>query len=396
VRVRALLTTVPGYGHFMPLVSLGRALASEGHTVGVATAESLRPLVDREGFEFVSVGAFPLAADAPDPEQDDPTALRNEFRAIFVEWWATSFLSDADTAIGWRPDVLVREEGEFGAPVLAAELDIPCVDVGWGPLRPPELVDEVGAAMEPLWQERGLQPDPLNGTYHWLYVDPCPPSLQSPHALAIATRHLMRPVTSRPSPNELPDWLVALERPAVYVTLGTVPKFADDGPFFLAAIEALKDADVEVIVTVGPRGDPDAYASESPRVHVERFIPQAAVLPHCIAAITNGGSGATMGALAHGVPVLAVSDRRSPSQVRNGEALAACGAGRHLARGELTPDGLGREIHALLSDGRHRDAAAKVAAEIVAMPDPSDVAAAVEHIVATGSPWRSDDQPPLA
>ncbi len=197
----------------------------------------------------------------------------------------------------------------------------------------------------------------------------------------------MRPVTLSPSPSDVPGWLSALKRPAVYVTLGTVPKFADDRSFFATAIGALANADVEVIVTVGPRGDPTVYGSPSPRVHVERFIPQAAVLPHCIAAITNGGSGATLGALAHGVPVLAISDPRSPSQVRNGDAIAAHGAGRHIQRADLTSELLSDHIDALLTDQRYRRAAERVAVEFAAMPDPSEVVHAVEHVVTTKAPW---------
>jgi UDP:flavonoid glycosyltransferase YjiC (YdhE family) len=373
----------------MPLVPLGRALLAADHTVGVATGESLRPVVEREGFEFIAVSSTYARASDAGPVQEDQAWLRNEFLTIFVDGWARSFLSNVDAVVAWSPDVLVREEGEFGAPVLAAELGVPCVDVGWGPIRPSALVDEVGEAMVPLWQDRGLQPDRCNGTYRWLYVDPCPPSLQSAHAESIGTRHLMRPVPLTVAPSEVPDWLGALKRPAVYVTLGTVPKFADDRTFFASAIQALENADVEVIVTVGPQGDPTAYRSASPRVHVERFIPQVSVLPHCIAAITNGGSGATMGALTHGVPVLAVSDPRSPSQVRNGNAIAAHGAGRHLERGEMTPERLRDEIDALLWDDRYRHAAQRVAAEIVAMPDPSEVVGAVERVVTTKAPWRS-------
>jgi UDP:flavonoid glycosyltransferase YjiC (YdhE family) len=390
VRVRTLLTSVPGLGHFMPLVPLGRALLAADHTVGVATDESLRPVVEREGFDFIGVSSTYSRASDAGPAQEDQAWLRNEFLTIFVDGWATSFLSNVDAVVAWSPDVFVREEGEFGAPVLAAELGVPCVDVGWGPTRPSALVDEVGEAMAPLWRGRGLEPDPCNGTYRWLYVDPCPPSLQSAHAETIGTRHLMRPVPLSVPPSQVPDWLGALKRPAVYVTLGTVPKFADDQIFFTSAIEALANADVEVIVTVGPQGDPAAFQSQSPGVHVERFIPQAAVLPHCIAAITNGGSGATMGALTHGVPVLAVSDPRSPSQVRNGNAIAAHGAGRHLERGDLTPERLRDEIDALLSNDRYRHAAERVAAEILSMPDPSEVVDAVEHVVTTRAPWVSD------
>jgi UDP:flavonoid glycosyltransferase YjiC (YdhE family) len=385
--VRALLTSVPAYGHFTPLVPLGRALSAAGHTVGVATNDRIRGLVERENFEFVAVSHSRIRPVDRKPTADNHEALMNEFLAMFVSGWAATFLASADTAIDWAPDVLIREEGEFGAPVLAAELGIPCVDVGWGPARPPALVTEVGEAMEALWRGRGLQPDPLNGTYEWLYVDPCPPSLQAPYASKIATRHRIRPVSFAPARGELPDWLVGLDRPAVYVTLGTAPTFADDVPFFAAAIAPLVEFDLEVIVTMGPDGDPDALGPQPPQVHVERFIPQAAVLPHCIAAITNGGSGATMGALAHGVPVLVVSDPRSPSQVRNGEAVAAIGAGRSLARAEVTPQRLHDEIHALLSNASYRDAAVPVAAEIADMPEPPEVVAAIEHVVTTGRSW---------
>ena len=151
----------------------------------------------------------------------------------------------------------------------------------------------------------------------------------------------------------------------------------------------METADVEVIVTVGPKGDPDAVVTRSPRVHIERFIPQSVVLPRCIAAVTNGGSGATMGALAYGVPVLAVSDRRSPSQGRNGEAIAAVGAGRHLERHDVTSERLRQEINTLLSHDRYAIAAAQVATEISAMPNPSQVVNAVEHVVASGSSWES-------
>ena len=204
MRLRALLTTVPGYGHFMPLVPLGRALAAAGHQVGVATGEPLRDVVAREGFDFIAAGEA-YRAPTPEAAPDNPTELKNVFLARFVDEWATSFLSNVDAAADWSPDVLVREEGEFGAPVLVAELGVPCVDVGWGPIRPSALVHEVGQAMAPLWRAHGLEPDPRNGTYRWLYVHPCPPSLQSEDTDSVGTRHLMRPTTiAEPLPSDVP------------------------------------------------------------------------------------------------------------------------------------------------------------------------------------------------
>jgi UDP:flavonoid glycosyltransferase YjiC (YdhE family) len=79
----------------------------------------------------------------------------------------------------------------------------------------------------------------------------------------------------------------------VYITLGTVPFFTADVEFFRAAIEAACEEDVEVVVTVGPAGDPAVLDPQPENVHVERYLPQGEVLPHCVAVVSNGGAGST-------------------------------------------------------------------------------------------------------
>jgi MGT family glycosyltransferase len=189
-------------------------------------------------------------------------------------------------------------------------------------------------------------------------------------------------VSPAPSDNdEQPAWLDRVkQRRTVYVTLGTVPLFAGDSAFFKAAIDALVHEDVEIVVTVGPAGDPAALGPQPSHVHVECYIPQALVLPHCDAAITNGGSGSTLGALAAGVPVLAVGDFRSPSQVRNGQAVAERGAGRTLARADVIPERLRDEIRSLLVDPSYRDVAGRIATEIGEMPSPADIVHLIERL----------------
>jgi UDP:flavonoid glycosyltransferase YjiC (YdhE family) len=285
--------------------------------------------------------------------------------------------------------VVVREEGEFAGPLLAALAKVPWVDQGWGPIRPTELVERAAAALAPIWTAHGVEPDPTGGAYRWLYIDPCPPSLQFPHADDVAVLHRIQPVSPVPSDDDgVPDWLDRVkQRRAVYVTLGTVPLFANDSAFFRTAIEALSDEDVEIVITLGPSGDPDALGPQPSHVHVERFIPQAVVLPYCDAAITNGGSGSTLGALAAGVPVLAVGDFRSPSQVRNGQAVNERGAGRTLARADVTATRLRDGIRALLFEPSYRDVARRIATEVAEMPSPADTAELVERL--------ADDRTPL-
>jgi UDP:flavonoid glycosyltransferase YjiC (YdhE family) len=386
--VRVLFTSIPAHGHFAPLIPLGHALLDAGHIVGVATAETFGPVVEREKFEHLSAGidrqearrrALLRHPDLFELPEDQAWRIVTEG---FIEQDAVAFLDDAERILTWSPDVVVREEGEFSGPLVAAMAGVPWVDHGWGPLRPTELVERAAEALAPIWRAHGVEPDQNGGAYRWLYLDPCPASLQFTHADEVAVLHRIRPVSPAPFESAaLPEWLDRVrERPAVYITLGTVPAFANDASFFLAAISALGPENVEIVVTVGPTGDPDALGPQPSHVHVERFVPQSLVLPHCDLAITNGGSGSTMGALAAGVPVLAVGNFRSPSQIRNGQALAESGAGRTLARADATPSRLRDEVRSLRRDHSYGGVARRIAAEIAAMPSPADVVPLIERL----------------
>ena len=96
---------------------------------------------------------------------------------------------------------------------------------------------------------------------------------------------------------ELPDWLTALgSRPLVYVTMGT--EFNKELAVFRAILDGLAGGRFDVVVTVGPSGDPEALRPYADNVRIERFIPQSSLLPHAAAFVSHAGSGATLGALA--------------------------------------------------------------------------------------------------
>lgn len=60
-------------------------------------------------------------------------------------------------------------------------------------------------------------------------------------------------------------------------------------------IDGLAAQDVAVLLTVGVNGDIDALGPPPPYTRVERFVPQGAVLDHCAAVVSHGGSGTTLG-----------------------------------------------------------------------------------------------------
>jgi UDP:flavonoid glycosyltransferase YjiC (YdhE family) len=371
------------------MVALARAVQQAGHEVVVVSGPGFRDVVVSNGFEFIPAGidgptaislynrTYPQAKTI-DPLEESQLIITG----MFVEFVVPAVLADASQILDWRPDVIVREEGEFAGPVLAAMAGVPCVDHSWGPVRPMSLVTTTAEALRGVWKRACIERPPLAGFYESLYLDVCPPSLQFPEANDIAVLQRMATATGASAPGEaLPRSMASVrDRGAVYVTLGTVPRYNNDVAFFRTAIEGLSDLDIDIVVTVGPTGDPESFGPQPSHVHIERFIAQDAILPYCKAAITNGGSGSMMGALANGVPLLCVP-AASPSQLRNTDAVVRAHAGRSLPRDEATPHRIRSDVRSLLDEPSYRRAAGYIAEEMRNMPPLSDVVTTMEKLV---------------
>jgi MGT family glycosyltransferase len=146
--------------------------------------------------------------------------------------------------------------------------------------------------------------------------------------------------------------------------MGTV--WNRDVGLFARVVAALCDEPIALVVTIGQRNDPAVLGPQPNNVVVRRYIPQAEVLPHCQAVVTHGGSGTTLGALAHGLPLLVVP--QGADQYANADAVVAAGAGRRLGRDQTTAAAIRDSVRSLLDDPRFRRAAERVRAEIRAMP----------------------------
>ena len=100
-------------------------------------------------------------------------------------------------------------------------------------------------------------------------------------------------------------------RPLVYVTMGTLMN--RDFDLFGEILAALADEPVNVLVTIGRENDPAQLEPVPANARVQRFIPQAEVLPHCAAVIHHAGAGTMFGVLSHGLPSVALPRGRTTS-----------------------------------------------------------------------------------
>jgi UDP:flavonoid glycosyltransferase YjiC (YdhE family) len=117
-----------------------------------------------------------------------------------------------------------------------------------------------------------------------------------------------------------------------------------------------------------------ALGAPPPNVHVEQWVPQAAVLAHASAVVCHGGSGTTLGALAAGIPLVVVP--LFADQPENARRVAEVGAGIAVGpeapsesiRSTVDPAAVREAVEAVLADGGYQAAAARLADEIRALP----------------------------
>jgi UDP:flavonoid glycosyltransferase YjiC (YdhE family) len=382
--MRVLFSCTSTEGHVAPLVPLARAFAGLGHEVAFATAPAFEARLQSEGFATLAAGLDQAQIKARmEGYRARLLRLPPTERRPFAYTWRFAHVDApaklpelARAAKAWRPDLLVHDAAELCAPPVAASLAIPSVNQGFGQVIPAACHVNAADAVRALWEAVGLAPEPWNGMYRGAYVDICPPSLAGETVPDGTATYLRRPATPTPAGPQ-PLWQSARpDSPNVYVTLGTV---LDERDLLRLLLDALADVNCNVLMTVGRGGDPASLAPWPANAMVERFVPQADVLPHCNVVVSHGGSGTTYGALAHGLPLLMLP--HAADQFDNAAAARAAGVAEVLIGREITATAIGSAVEALLSEARYAMRAHEIAAEIAAMPDARAVAAVLAAMV---------------
>ena len=386
-----------GLGHFLPLVPVAAALRDAGHTVAFAAPVSYAPQIAAAGFDAVTAGA-----NLTDPELAPMLA---ENRALygtpagrafartrliagpFAGRLATDLIALAPR---WRPDLIVRDAAGFGGCLAAEALGLPhamvIVHVARGDGH---YQADIAIPLNAHRAALGLPHDPhLAMLARYLVLDFAPPGYRDPAYPTPPTLHALRPALPELAAfGAPPAWLADLPpRPTVYVGLGTA--YSPQRPALFAAILAgLRDEPLNLILTVGADLDPAQFGPQPPNVRVERFLPLAHLLPRCDLVVCHGGSGTTLAALAHGVPLVIIP--MAADMPDNAARCAALGVGRTLLPADCTPEAVRDHVRALLADPAYRANAARLRDATAALPG-------MEHAVALLERLAREQRPILA
>lgn len=121
-RVRVLVTFVGGTGHAEPMVPVATALRDAGHTVAFAGhADPVRRL----DFEQVVTTGAPTAPERRplvEPSQEhEEEVVRRHFAGSAARSRAERY---REVFADWRPDLVLRDEMDFGAAIATEALDV--------------------------------------------------------------------------------------------------------------------------------------------------------------------------------------------------------------------------------------------------------------------------------
>jgi UDP:flavonoid glycosyltransferase YjiC (YdhE family) len=287
---------------------------------------------------------------------------------MFAEIAVPDMIDDV-VAIGTEvePDVVLFETYALAGPLAAEVLGVPGVHHLISPMLPHEVLELADDAVSPVWRSFDRTSPGYGGVYQGVTIEVTPPSLEPqtvPHGEALAMRPAPLPVTvpARSDP------------PCVYLTLGTL---FGNTEVFRTALAGLAEEDVEVVVTVGGGIDLAALGSVPANARVERYVPQAELLPRCSVVIHHGGSGTMYGSLAHGIPQVVLP--QGADNFVNARLLDRCGAGLTIQPEELSSVAVRDAVRLVLGQLSYRDTALRLADELAALPDPGEVAQTLRH-----------------
>ncbi len=380
--MRVIFTFSGGQGHLDPLVPIARAATAGGHTVAFAG----RPWMVRN-VEALGFACFPAGTDeglVPVTRPLVPIDMEREGRDLIVGFGQNVARSRApdllSTFVSWRPDVIVWEETDPAAAIVAERLGLPHAAVpvlAFGMMAAP-----FAKGYNPVREQHGLKPDASGEMMsRYLVLSPFPAALRDPRNHVPLTSHGIRVVdvdrTAR-TVGSTPDWATSIaDGPSIYFTLGTVFNH-ESGDLFARVLAGLRELPANLLVTVGREIDPATLGPQPANVRIERFVPQAEILPHVDLVVSHGGSGSVLGALAHGRPMVVLPI--GADQPLNAVRIAALGVGRSLDAIEATPDDVRAAASSVLADATYRESAGHIADEIAAFPSPDVAVGLLERL----------------
>ncbi|MGF1507791.1 MAG: glycosyltransferase [Anaerolineae bacterium] len=393
--MHVLVTVHPAHSHLNPTVGIARELQQRGHRVAYTANRLFAPVVSAQGFAVVEAGLtytinrlddhFPQRTAYPVTDRDDW-----DVGVLFPTLAPPKLLADIRPYVeADPPDVIIRDQFEFGGYLLGELYGIPHVTVNISPAWPMAwgfFERHLYAPLHRLRAEHDLPPDnQLESLFRYLRLDTSPPFFLPPDAPNPPTAHAFNqfkvPDNGRRSP---PGWLDELPYArSVLVTLGGVWNQSD--ALLRLLIDSVVDREVNVIVAMGREVTLSGYPDH---VRIEAYVPFADLLPHLSAAAFHGGFVSFLTMMSAGIPV--VINPVGADHAITGRLAEGLGTGLSLMPDERTPAALRQAVGRVLTEDGFRRKAQDTARRMEELGGVRHAADLIERVAQTKAPLHSD------
>ena len=356
-------------GDWPPVVAVALELHRRGHGVSV-----MGDAVVLEAIKDSGLVGIEWPEDLLPQKFFQDAAPDDSFDEILEAWAQGAESHGAAVARQTRAEVLLGALlGVVVTNAVAQRAQVPWVFVnpayyvGPNPARPiavdqPQMADEFERTLLPAIAHAELM---LHGTDP--AFDIIPVDLPAHH-------HYVGPLLWAP-PAQTPAFVTDDGPPWVLVSLSTMP-MADEADLANAAVAALLEHDVRILVTGTEARSVLTDDVTSDAVHVEPFVPHDAVMERAALFVSHGGHGGVMRAMLHGVPMVLVPFGRDQDGV--GYRAERLGIARVVPRDALSVDSVAEAINTVLTDPAFAAASQRVSVRVAAMSPATESARLIE------------------
>jgi glycosyltransferase (activator-dependent family) len=418
-RRRVLFVTYAERTHFLAMAPLAWALRAAGHDVRFASQPAFVDEITQAGLTAVSVGRYRDPARALEatpgwlsagraglpppydvalrrPEDIDWADLRDEFARQVPRWHKLENVPMVPDLVAfaqhWRPDLVIWEPTTYAGAIAAKacgavhgrimfSLDVYGVtreqfrrlrDAQPVQERADPLADWLGANARRYGAE--FSEDMVTGQFT---IDQFPQSLR----MAADLRYLPMRYVPYGGAAAVPRWLwEPPRRPRVALTMGLVATERFDGYAvdLQDILDSVADLDIDIVATVS-EAEQARLARVPDNARLVPYVPLQALVPTCSVVIHHAGFGTLSTTGLNAVPQLLLPWHFDEPELARG--LVSTGAALAVPAGEATGTAVRQALRRLLHEPQFRQGAARLQAEMHALPTPNEVVGQLEDLV---------------